>query len=58
MKPALIACVGATVALFCGSGLSLAQSPKEKPNLWIVDDAKAGFAAAKITGKPLLIIFR
>ncbi len=58
MKPALLACVGATVALFCASGLPLAQSPKEKPDPWILDDVNAGFAAAKKTGKPLLIVFR
>ncbi len=58
MRPALLACVGVTVALVCGSGLPLAQPPKEKPNPWIVDDTNAGFATAKKTGKPLLIVFR
>ncbi len=58
MKPALITCALATVALFCGSGLPLAQPAKEKPNPWIVDDTTAGFATAKKTGKPLMIVFR
>ena len=58
MKLALLACVGAMVALVCGSALPLAQPPKEKPNPWIVDDVNAGFATAKKTGKPLLIVFR
>ncbi len=58
MKPALFTCALATVAVFGGSGLPLAQAPKEKPNPWIVDDVNAGFATAKKTGKPLLIVFR
>jgi len=57
-KSAVLACALATVALFFASGLPLAQSPKDKPNPWIVDDVNAGFATAKKTGKPLLIVFR
>ena len=58
MRTALLACVGATVALVCGSGLPLAQPPKDKPNPWILDDVNSGFAMAKKTGKPLMIVFR
>lgn len=58
MKPALFACVGAITVLLCASGIASAQVPKEKPSLWIVDDINTGFAEAKKSGKPLMIVFR
>ena len=52
--------VCATVGVLCWfTFLPSAQSQKKDPEpRWIVDDVNAGFAMAKKTGKPLMIVFR
>jgi len=62
-----LACFGLGTLLAVGSGLA-GQDAKEQlrqklkdSNLegdWVYDDIEAGFAEAKETGKPLLVVFR
>lgn len=59
----------AAVMILCSAGLAVGQDPaketlrqKLKDNdvaaEWIYDDLAAGFAQAKKTGKPMLVVFR
>jgi len=51
--------VCAAVGMFCSfTFLQSADSPKKPEGPWILDDIDQGFAQAKKTGKPLMVVFR
>ena len=60
MTPLLVCAAVASFALQDGSKESLKTTLKDTdlPATWIYDDINAGFAEAKKSGKPMLVVFR
>ncbi len=61
MKTLLLASIGlALVTVQDGSKEQLRQALKDNPLAgdWIYDDIDAGFARAKATGRPMMVVFR
>ena len=53
----LVACLGASQDASKES-LKTALKDADLPASWIYDDLNAGFAQAKASGKPMLVVFR
>ena len=61
MKTPLLLCAAlAALAVQDGSKESLKTLLKDAdlPGTWIYDDLSAGFAQARTSGKPMLVVFR
>jgi len=61
MKTPLLLCAAlAALAVQDGSkeGLKVLLKDADLPGSWIYDDVNAGFAEAKKSGKPMLVVFR
>lgn len=53
-----LACLGASPQDASKESLKTALKDTDLPGSWIYDDVNAGFAEARKSGKPMLVVFR